>query len=1436
MVTIKRFVAHKMLVRSVFSILLAGVTLVYGQTPSQLPLLTKAGPAVAPNIMLTLDDSGSMAFRHMPEDVFAGGTYATTNPVGGQTVIWDTADNYKTATNYLGVVPGILSSTNYRLLALRSADTNTIYYNPEIRYQPWYYADGVTRRPNSPVTAAYLNPPLVALTASSSTAITIATGSKIFTLNQTGKGFSTGQNVVITSTASPSTQWMYGSISAFNSGTGSITVNVTETAGSGTLADWTFVQSPKIDLTKLIPNGTFTAGSFIVGATYQIVTTGTTSFTAIGAANNNVGTTFVATGPGSGSGTAVATAGTLNGWCFAKATNADCTGATSAFVHDPGVYFRLAQTGGVYSSVTSSGNYTAYTINAASGTTYPKSAARTDCAGSTCSRDEERQNFANWYTYYRLRNLMARGGLMEAFGPEATPITAGNFVIGTRYVITSVGTTSFTSIGAASNSVDTVFTATGAGSGTGTARAIAFRLGFGRINKGSATVDGVSTAVIESSATYGGGGVRDFSYARKQNLYKWLEDMPASNGTPLVKALETVGNYYSRTDTQGPWTDDPSVNTNVVANNKTCRRSYAFLTTDGYWNGAVGTSGNSDNTAGATITGSGTSFTYVPTAPYKDAWSNTLADAAMKYWKTDLQPATANSVPPVVNNTSFWQNMTTYTVGLGVRGTLDPETDLPALTAGTKTWPQAVSGATAANVDDLWHAALNSRGQYFSVKDPAELATAIRTALAGATGGAGATAGVATASTILSNNNRKYVPTFAAGSWNGDITAYALDSSGQVTTAQWTASSRMPAWNSRNIVTFDNTSTTWAGISFDWSSLSSAAQSDLGPVAATYTTQFINFIKGDHSLEGAGNPFRSRIDPAGKPFILGDIVNANPVLIQSNFDGVYTDTAWGGAAAYNAFKATKAARTAVLFASGNDGMLHAFKDTRGTTPATDGQEIFAYVPRTVYSNLSKLADPNYGTTTALQHQYFVDGPLSEADAYVKAPGASSATWRNYLMGSLGSGGRAVFALDVTDTANLNASSVRWELANTDDNDIGYVLAPIRIGVLPSGRWVAIFGNGYSSTNGKAVLFVVDLENASSNDATVRGNAIQKLVLDSSGSNGLGGVTLIHDATTGRTTTIYVGDLKGNLWKLTYNTATNKFEADGGKAFFTATDSGSTAQPISSSPAVFKNGTLGGYMVLFGTGKLFSTADVNDTSTQTVYGVWDKQGGPSGAPDSVSRPLTRSNLVGRTLTAFAGTGLASGTTFYSLTGTAADYSTSVRGWYVDLTPPTTGGRVVYPTQVVGYQTALFSSVAPVQGVPQACDSSTGTALNLLVPVDTGLNATNHIFDTNGDGVANASDAAVSGYATKADGVDAVVSSASTSGGDRLSDTGGGGPVGDCTGDACGKKGNKCVSSPLCPEANTCLASIQSATMGLPVCIYVGAGGTRIWRRIINPPIR
>ena len=78
--------------------------------------------------------------------------------------------------------------------------------------------------------------------ATSTTTLTIGTGSKSFTLAETGKEFALGQLVTIASSANADHQ-MYGNITAFNSGTGAMTVNVRSVLGSGPRASWVIALS-----------------------------------------------------------------------------------------------------------------------------------------------------------------------------------------------------------------------------------------------------------------------------------------------------------------------------------------------------------------------------------------------------------------------------------------------------------------------------------------------------------------------------------------------------------------------------------------------------------------------------------------------------------------------------------------------------------------------------------------------------------------------------------------------------------------------------------------------------------------------------------------------------------------------------------------------------------------------------------------------------------------------------------------------------------------------------------------------------------------------------------------------------------------------------------------------------------------------------------------
>lgn len=102
-------------------------------------------------------------------------------------------------------------------------------------------ADSATTAQNAANTA--VNAPGTQATSTSS--ITIGTGSKSFTLAETGKAFVVNQFVSITNSG---TNWMTGNITAFNSGTGAITVNVINSSGTGSFTSWTIVPATPVSV------------------------------------------------------------------------------------------------------------------------------------------------------------------------------------------------------------------------------------------------------------------------------------------------------------------------------------------------------------------------------------------------------------------------------------------------------------------------------------------------------------------------------------------------------------------------------------------------------------------------------------------------------------------------------------------------------------------------------------------------------------------------------------------------------------------------------------------------------------------------------------------------------------------------------------------------------------------------------------------------------------------------------------------------------------------------------------------------------------------------------------------------------------------------------------------------------------------------------------
>jgi hypothetical protein len=79
--------------------------------------------------------------------------------------------------------------------------------------------------------------------ATSTSTITPAFGANAFTLAQTGKNFVVGQFVTVSDSSSPATKYFNGAITAFDAGTGAITVYARDIVGSGSSSSWVITAS-----------------------------------------------------------------------------------------------------------------------------------------------------------------------------------------------------------------------------------------------------------------------------------------------------------------------------------------------------------------------------------------------------------------------------------------------------------------------------------------------------------------------------------------------------------------------------------------------------------------------------------------------------------------------------------------------------------------------------------------------------------------------------------------------------------------------------------------------------------------------------------------------------------------------------------------------------------------------------------------------------------------------------------------------------------------------------------------------------------------------------------------------------------------------------------------------------------------------------------------
>lgn len=879
---------------------------------------------------------------------------------------------------------------------------------------------------------------------------------------------------------------------------------------------------------------------------------------------------------------------------------------------------------------------------------------------------DERQNFANWYSFYRTRNLLVASGASLAFKTLDPSV---------RVAWTGLTTCMI----------------------------------FGTDCKGW------DNSITDSR-------ISSFTGMHKTNFYNWIKRLPASGGTPLKAALTRVGEYYKTSGINSPYAQIPKV---LLGTESACRQNYTLMMTDGIWSGET-TIGNFDS-SNQTL-GDGTAYT--ARRPYMDGNSESLADVAFKYWATDLRTDLDNNINPFIidstgniseqywnakNDPATWQHMVTFTVGLGLKSTLpavglDWQDDTFAgsynnIRTGVINWPPLAS--SGGKVADLWHAAINSRGEFFSAEKPTDLVEAFQTVVSRVNKGIGSSAAVAANTTSIKTGTSVYQARFNSADWSGDLLSIPVNADGTlptniVTSTIWSAKDTVTAQNfntGRVIVTYKPSSK--KGIPFRWPVTPSTptaneldvTQSDFLKInydtlgIDTNGSNRLKWLRGDRALEGP--TFRVR------NYVLGDIVESTPSLVEAPSNFSFDTT-------YNTFKAANKTRDNILYVGANDGMLHGFN-------ATDGKEVLAYVPNAVFSNLNKLPSKTYA------HEYFVNGSPMTGDVKY-----SDNTWRSVLVSGMGSGAKGIFSLDVTRPGAFTeanaANIVKFEYTDLNDPDVGNIISAPSIVKMNNGKWAAVFGNGFNSIGtGKSSLFIVDIET---------GNLIKKIsttVGNLGTPNALQNPSLMDIDGNGTIDYAYAGDSYGRVWKFDLRSS----NIAGWSIAFSGSPLINVTQPITSQIEIAPS-VNGGHMILFGTGKYLEVSDKSDTNANAFYGVWD-----NGTTSVVG------DLIEQTVTEII---VKSGLNYRKTSSNVVDYSTK-KGWYLSL--PQTGERVV-TNSIVNSGLVYFTSI-----IPSTNDCSYGgTSWLMELNYENGASPYTAAFDTNNDGIIDSNDITVSGVGYQA----------------------------------------------------------------------------------------
>jgi type IV pilus assembly protein PilY1 len=571
--------------------------------------------------------------------------------------------------------------------------------------------------------------------------------------------------------------------------------------------------------------------------------------------------------------------------------------------------------------------------------------------------------------------------------------------------------------------------------------------------------------------------------------------------------------------------------------------------------------------------------------------------------------------------------------------------------------------------------------------------------------------------------------------------------------------------SARSILSYNGS----AGIAFQWGNLTTGTGSQQAALDPGGTGLRLAFLRGDRTNEvPITGPTGTQIY-RDRTSVLGDIIDSSPTWVgpaSSPYGGTWIDKLGGSVTnetsgqAYTTFKTSGAqTRLNVVYTGANDGLLHGFEtgsyDSTNTyvNSLNDGKEVLAYMPAAIVNTIHNgtnsgldFSNPQYG------HAYYVDATPGTGDLFY------GGVWHTWLIGGLGPGGAAIYALDVTNPSNFsegNASTLvlgEWNnqtitcVGNTTcKNNLGKTYGVPQIRRFHNGKWGAVFGNGVGSTSGAAGIFVMIVDPA----FTPGSGGITFYYLPTTGSASNNGIEYVTAADLDGDNIIdyvYAGDLRGNIWRFDLTSTNPSAWAALPNALF-STPGG---QPITTQVIVAATPANSGpprIMVDFGTGSQTPFTVLNAATyasgTQSIYGIWDWNLGGTGGWNS--KGSTQYAFLGAPQTIIASGGGAnlqtqvitsSGATTRAVTANPVCWQGSTTcpsgnnqfGWEMNL--PGAGEQVLFsPILEVGI--FIVNTTIPPVNAPLTCNSTPATGWTMAISPTTGGSFANSVFaDTNG----------------------------------------------------------------------------------------------------------